>query len=67
MIRLMDHYYPVIRAKNLYRLPGGTDEIGEGILLWLESGDYSYCLFVDELLGRTEDRRKAAPVLYQQF
>ena len=67
MIRLMDHYYPVIRAKNLYRLPGGTDEIGEGILLWLESGDYSYCLFVDELLGEQKIVVKPLPSYINNF
>ena len=67
MIRLMDHYYPVIRAKDLYRLPGGTDEIGEGILLWLESGDYSYCLFVDELLGEQKIVVKPLPAYINNF
>ena len=33
MIKLTDRYYPVIRAKDFYHLPGGTDAIDEGILL----------------------------------
>ena len=67
MIRLIDNYYPVIRAKDLYHLPGGTDEIGEGILLWLESGDCSYCLFVDELLGEQKIVVKPLPAYINNF
>ena len=46
MIKVMDNYYPVIRARRFYQIEGGTDNIDEGILLWLESGGNSYCLFV---------------------
>ena len=66
MIKLTDRYYPVIRAKDFYRLPSGTDVIDEGILLWLESGDLSYCLFVDELLGEQQIVVKPLPS-HQQF
>lgn len=67
MIKLMDRYYPVIRAKELYRLPSGKDDIGDGILLWLESGEYSYCLFVDELLGEQQIVVKPLPPYINNF
>ena len=67
MIKLTDRYYPVIRAKDFYRLPGGTDVIDEGILLWLESGDLSYCLFVDELLGEQQIVVKPLPSYINNF
>ena len=67
MIKLTDRYYPVIRAKDFYHLPGGTDEIDEGILLWLESGDLSYCLFVDELLGEQQIVVKPLPSYINNF
>ena len=54
-------YYPVIRAKDFYNLPGGAEKIEEGILMWLESGDCSYCLFVDELLGEQQIVVKPLP------
>ena len=67
MIKLTDRYYPVIRAKGFYRLPSGTDVIDEGILLWLESGDLSYCLFVDELLGEQQIVVKPLPSYINNF
>lgn len=67
MIKLIDRYYPVIRARELYHLPGGTDQIGDGILLWLESGDCSYCLFVDELLGEQQIVVKPLPAYINNF
>lgn len=67
MVKIMDSYYPVIRAKDFYNLPGGTDEIEDGILMWLESGDCSYCLFVDELLGEQQIVVKPLPAYVNSF
>ena len=67
MVKIMDGYYPVVRAKDFYNLPGGTDEIDKGILMWLESGDCSYCLFVDELLGEQQIVVKPLPAYVNSF
>ena len=67
MVKLMDSYYPVIRAKDFYNLPGGADEIENGILMWLESGDCSYCLLVDELLGEQQIVVKPLPAYVNSF
>lgn len=67
MVKLLDGYYPVIRAKDFYNLPGGADKIEEGILMWLESGDCSYCLFVDELLGEQQIVVKPLPAYVNNF
>ena len=67
MVKMLDGYYPVIRAKNFYNLPGGTDRIEDGILMWLESGDTSYCLFVDELLGEQQIVVKPLPAYVNNF
>ena len=61
IIKVMEHYYPIIRAKELYRLENGADDIEEGILLWLEAGECSYCLFVDDLLGEQQVVVKQLP------
>jgi two-component system chemotaxis sensor kinase CheA len=61
MIKCMDHFYPIVRARDLYHLDQGVTDIEEGILLWLESGDCSYCLFVDELLGEQQVVVKQLP------
>ena len=67
LIKVMDNYYPIVRAKELYSLPGGVDSIEEGILLWLESGDVSYCLMVDELIGEYQVVVKPLPTYVNNF
>ncbi|MCI9119922.1 MAG: chemotaxis protein CheA [Oscillibacter sp.] len=67
MVKMMDSYYPVIRARDFYNLPGGAEEIDDGILMWLESGDCSYCLFVDELLGEQQIVVKPLPTYVNNF
>jgi two-component system chemotaxis sensor kinase CheA len=61
MIKCMDSFYPVVRARDFYRLSKGVTDIEEGILIWLESGDCSFCLFVDELLGEQQVVVKQLP------
>jgi two-component system chemotaxis sensor kinase CheA len=67
MIQVMHNYYPIIRARDLLHLPKGTDNIEDGILLWLESGDHSYCLLVDELLGEQQIVVKPLPPYVNNF
>ena len=61
VISCLNNFYPIIRAKDLYHLDKGVDNIEDGILLWLESGECSYCLFVDELLGEQQVVVKQLP------
>jgi len=61
LIKLQDNFYPIVRARSLYQLSEGFEEIEDGILMWLESGDYSYCLFVDELIGEQQVVVKQLP------
>ena len=61
MIKCMDNFYPVIRAKEFFRLQKGMDDLQDGILLWVESGENSYCLFVDELIGEQQVVVKPLP------
>ena len=61
MIKCMDHFYPIIRLKNFYRLEKGFDDIDDGILIWVEDDETSYCLFVDELIGEHQIVVKPLP------
>lgn len=61
VISCLNNFYPIIRAKDLYHLEKGHDNIEDGILLWLESGECSYCLFVDDLLGEQQVVVKQLP------
>ncbi|BDF72443.1 chemotaxis protein CheA [Oscillospiraceae bacterium] len=67
MLKCMDSFYPVLRVKELYSLEGGCDEIEDGIVLWLEAGECSYCLFVDELMGEQQVVVKPLPAYVNAF
>ena len=61
VISCLNNFYPIVRAKDIYRLQKGHDNIEDGILLWLESGECSFCLFVDDLLGEQQVVVKQLP------
>lgn len=67
MVKCMDHFYPVIRIKQAYRLESGFESIDDGITMWVESGDCTYCLFVDELLGEQQVVVKPLPAYINAF
>lgn len=67
MFKCMGNFYPVIRMRDLYRMDAGVTCIDEGILIWLEAGDHSYCLFVDELLGEQQVVVKPLPSYLNRF
>lgn len=67
MIRCMDDYYPIVRLRDLYAMDEGCSTIDEGILMWLESSDKSYCLFVDELIGEQQIVVKPLPSYLNNF
>lgn len=67
IIKIMDNFYPIVRAKNLYSMPGGVDNVEDGVLMWLEAGDTSYCLLVDELRGEHQIVVKPLPPYVNNF
>ena len=67
IIRCMDDFYPVIRAGEMYNIPGACNTIDDGILIWIESTDHSYCLLVDSLIGEHQIVVKPLPSYLQQF
>ena len=67
MYKIMNNFYPIIRAKDLFQLEKGCDNIEDGILIWLEAGEHSYCLFVDELLGEQQIVVKPLPSYINEF
>ena len=67
MLKCMDSFYPVLRIKELYQLDSGCDAIQDGIILWVEAGECSYCLFVDELMGEQQVVVKPLPPYVNAF
>ena len=54
-------FYPIIRLHNFYRLDTKVTSVDDGILLWVEASDRSYCLFVDDLIGEQQVVVKPLP------
>lgn len=67
MFKCMGNFYPVIRMKDLYQMDSGATRIEDGILIWVDAGEHSYCLFVDELLGEQQVVVKPLPSYLNRF
>ncbi|MBR5230051.1 MAG: chemotaxis protein CheA [Firmicutes bacterium] len=67
IIRCMDDFYPVIRAGQMYNIPDACVTVDDGILMWIEATDQSYCLLVDRLIGEHQIVVKPLPAYLQQF
>ena len=61
MIKIVDNFYSIVRTKIFYNMDSGADNFDDGVLLWVESGDNSFCLFVDELIGEQQVVVKPLP------
>lgn len=53
--------------RELYQIEEGCTQVEDGILIWLEAGELSYCLFVDELLGEQQVVVKPLPNYLNSF
>ena len=67
MLKIRDNFYHVLRAKDIFQLQDGRENVEEGILIWVEAGEHSYCLFVDELLGEQQIVVKPLPNFVNNF
>ncbi len=67
MIKIVDNFYSIVRAKSFYSIADGVDSFDDGVLLWVESGDNSFCLFVDQLIGEQQVVVKPLPEYVNNF
>ncbi len=67
IVKCMDEFYPIIRVHQLYNVETDITSIEDGILIWVEASDTSYCLFVDELLGEQQVVVKPLPAYLNSF
>ncbi len=54
VIRIRDQIFPVVRLHEFYRMNGQEKELSQGILILVENGGKSLCLFADELIGQRQ-------------
>lgn len=67
IIKCMEQFYPIIRMHSLYNIDTDIVDVENGILIWVEAGDRSYCLFVDELRGEQQVVVKPLPPFLNNF
>ncbi len=67
IIKCLNDFYPIIRVHQLYNIETEITNIEDGILIWVEAADKSYCLFVDELLGEQQVVVKPLPSFLSNF
>lgn len=67
IIKCMDQFYPIIRIHSLYNIDTEITNIEDGILIWVEASDRSYCLLVDELRGEQQVVVKPLPPFLNNF
>lgn len=58
---------PIIRLHKLHNIEDGFSDIEKGILLWIESDELQYCLFVDDIIGEHQVVVKSLPVFLNNF
>ena len=56
-----------LRLHELYNLDTEITEIDDGIIIWVEAAEKSYCLFVDELIGEQQVVVKPLPAYLNSF
>lgn len=67
MISKMDNFYPVVRLHEVYGLEPKATRADDGIFVWVETSENSYCLLVDELLGEQQVVIKPLPTYLNSF
>ena len=67
MIKIVDNFYSIVRANRFYNIENAAETFDDGVLLWVESGDNSFCLFVDKLIGEQQVVVKPFPDYINNF
>ncbi len=67
IVKCLGEFYPIIRVHELYHIETEKTNIEDGILIWVEAVDKSFCLFVDELLGEQQVVVKPLPSYLSSF
>ena len=67
MVLIRGECLPIIRLHELYGLETQVTDLTEGILILINSGRKSACLFVDELIGEQQVVVKPFPAFFNKF
>jgi len=63
MILIREKCYPILRINEYFDINTGVTNVEDGILILVESGDGSICLFVDSIIGEQQVVVKPLPTI----
>lgn len=67
MVERIGGFYPIVRLHRFYSIDTEVVNLEDGILIWVETSDHSFCLFVDDLIGEQQVVVKPFPAFLNCF
>lgn len=67
MIMVRGECYPIIRLHDIFGIKKAVTHLEEGIIIMVEQGEHTICIFTDELLGQQQVVVKTLPEYIQRF
>ena len=67
MILIREKCYRIIRIHEYFNINTDITNIEDGILIFVESGDNSACLFVDKIIGEQQVVVKPLPIIFNKY
>jgi two-component system chemotaxis sensor kinase CheA len=67
MILIREKCYPIVRLNEFFSVKTDITNIEDGILILVESGDNSVCLFVDKIIGEQQVVVKPLPTILNRY
>ena len=67
MVERIGGFYPIVRLHQFYGIETEVTRPEDGILIWVETSDHSFCLFVDDLIGEQQVVVKPFPAFLNCF
>lgn len=67
MVERIGGFYPIVRLHQFYSIETEVTRPEDGILIWVETSDHSFCLFVDDLIGEQQVVVKPFPAFLNCF
>lgn len=67
MILIREKCYRIIRIHEYFNINTEITNIEDGILIFVESGDNSACLFVDKIIGEQQVVVKPLPIILNKY
>ncbi len=67
MILIREKCYPIVRINEYFNINTDVSSIEDGILILVEAGDNSLCLFVDKIIGEQQVVVKPLPPILTKY